>query len=230
MKAFIFDCDGTLIDSEHAHMESWRQALLKRGWDLTPEEYRQLAGIPISAISAQLHQKIQSDSPEAIVEDKNAAFSKFMKQGLPAIERNVQLVKHLIRLKEELGYRLAVASAAPKEEILCHLAHIGILDAMDAVVSGHEDLTHYEDAEGVNKPKPYIYLHAAKLLNLDPAQCMAFEDSGTGSLAAARAGMFTIAVPNPFTLGHDFSCAHTVVAPDEPLELEWLIELSRTQF
>lgn len=124
-----------------------------------------------------------------------------------------------------MGCKLAAASAEHRGEILEHLEHLGILDAMDAVVSGVDDLSDYHDPDGVNKPKPYIYQHAAQLLELDPAECMAFEDSGTGVLAASRAGIFTVAVPNPFTLAHDFSCAHAVFAPDEPLELERLLEL-----
>ncbi len=230
MKGFIFDCDGTLIDSEHAHMASWRLAMMKRGGDLLSEEYHQIAGIPISSISVMLHDKVQFDSAEALAADKSAAFLELMSQGLPAIDRNVRLVERLIQHKKERGYKLAVASAAHREEILAHLAHLGILDAMDAVVSGIDDLNHYQDADGVNKPKPYIYQHTAKLLELEPVQCMAFEDSGTGSLAAARAGMFTIAVPNAFTLAHDFSCAHAVFAPDEALELERLLELYHAQF
>jgi HAD superfamily hydrolase (TIGR01509 family) len=225
MKGIIFDCDGTLVDSEHAHMVSWRAAVLKRGGDLTQDDYLQLAGYPESLISAKLHALTQVDSPEAIAEDKQQEFFKLLQQGIPAMERMVALIRQLIPMKNALNIKLAVASAARKNEVLYHLDRLGIKHAFDAVVSGRDDLFHIHDSEGVNKPKPYIYQHTAELLQLEPSCCMAFEDSGPGVQAAARAGVVAVAVPNAFTLNHDFSPAHHMIGLDETLELEQLLGL-----
>ena len=74
-----------------------------------------------------------------------------------------------------------------------------------------DDLTEYSDPEGVNKPKPYIYLQAAKLLELRPEQCAAIEDSRTGISSAVSAGCIAVAIPNTYTAQQDLSHAHLKV-------------------
>ncbi len=221
MIGIVFDCDGTLIDSEAAHFASWRMAIEKRGGSLTAEEYQQLAGKTGTAISGMLHAKVMFDSPEALRNDKIDYYMQMLrKQEFQPIERTVRFIKELSLIKKELGLKLAVASAARKEEILHNLEHLKILSLFDAIVSGVDDLTDYSDPEGVNKPKPYIYLHAAKLLGLPPAQCVAFEDSATGLLAAVTAGMITIAVPNQVTQLQDFSRADYIIDPATPIDID----------
>jgi beta-phosphoglucomutase len=110
---------------------------------------------------------------------------------------------------------LALASSAPKEEILVNLKQMGLENAFDLIISGSDDLREYVDAEGTNKPKPYIYIESAKRLGISPACCLVFEDTKAGVDAAARAGMVAVAVPNQFTLTHDFSNAHQVISSYE---------------
>lgn len=224
MLGIIFDCDGTLIDSESAHFLSWQKAVHKRGSLFTKEEYFPLAGNTSAYISNKLHEKTKSDSPEALKNDKKDYYLELHHQGISPIERTVSLVRKLSQKKEELGIKLAVASAASKDEILINLRRLGLLHVFDAVVSGVDDLMEYSDPEGVNKPKPYIYLHAAKLLGLAPSQCVAFEDSATGVLAAVRAGMTTFAVPNEFTKFQDFSHATHVIDSSTQIELDDLFQ------
>lgn len=76
------------------------------------------------------------------------------------------------------------------------------------------------DLEGVNKSKPYIYLHAAKLLGFAPQECVAFEDSSPELTAAVRAGLITFAVPNHYTKKQDFSEAEFVISSSTELDLE----------
>lgn len=69
-------------------------------------------------------------------------------------------------------------------------------------------MAEYKDPEGTNKPKPYVYLKAAKMLGIEPRQCIAIEDSRSGISAAVAAGCITVAVPNDFTKRQDLSHAH----------------------
>jgi len=93
-------------------------------------------------------------------------------------------------------------------EIYENLAQIGVSkEAFDAILSGKDDLTHIQDPEGTNKPKPYIYQLAADRLAVKPQECLVFEDTSAGVISAADAGMDVIAVPNEFTKEHDFSRA-----------------------
>ena len=77
------------------------------------------------------------------------------------------------------------------------------------------------------KPAPDIFLLAARLLRVDPAECLVFEDAEKGVIAAHRAGMRCIAVPNDFTRHHDFSMATRVCASLREVNFDLLAELER---
>ncbi len=120
---------------------------------------------------------------------------------------------------------MGVASAALKVEIESHLANLGIRDLFEVVLSGYDDLEGYSDPDGVNKPKPYIYLHAAKLLRVHPTRCIAIEDSYTGVTSAVAAGCITVAVPNHFTKHHDLSRATVRIDTLVNLTVERFLEM-----
>lgn len=217
----IFDCDGTLVDSEGLHFLSWREALDKEGVIITEEDYYPFSGYSNAYVAQQLHGHADLALATKIYEDKKKIYQKKCKNDVLPIERTINFVRQLAEKKEELGIKLAVASAAPKKEILNHLKNLNLLDIFDEVVSGSDDLHgYYKDSEGLNKPKPYIYLHVAYLLGLSPSQCVAFEDSHTGVVAAAAAGILTFAVPNPYTQEHDFSEAAFVIDSSSKIDIE----------
>jgi len=142
---------------------------------------------------------------------------KHQKQGVNAIQPMVDFARRLYENKKRLGLQLGLASSAPAEEILFNLQQIGLADAFDLVISGSDDLDDYIDAEGKNKPKPYIYIEAAKRLQVFPEHCLVFEDASAGVDAAAGAGMIVIAVPNSFTRNQNFPKASIVFSSYEEL-------------
>jgi len=208
IKAVIFDCDGTIVDSENAHYCAWKFALQNQGSDLTIEAYRLYVGNPAETISILLSKKLGKNCADEILKDKRAYFHELQSKGLPPIQDTVDLICKLANKKTNYGFKLGVASAAGKQEILVHLKHHGIEHLFDVIISGRDDLSEYNDPEGHNKPKPYIYLHAAKRLNVEPKECVVIEDSSTGVKAGVDAGCFTIAIPNSYSCYHDFSLAH----------------------
>ncbi len=220
MLGIIFDCDGTLIDSEELHFLSWNEALGKRGVALTREEYFSLSGQSGIYISQKLYKMHALDSAEGIFQDKKISYHALQKKGIPPIERMVRFVRQLVQKKEELGIKMGIASAATKQEILVNLDQLELTEAFEAIVSGADDLAGYSDPEGVNKPKPYIYLHAAKGLGIQPAECVAFEDSAPGVLAAVRAGLITFAVPNAHTKYQDFSSATYCIGEQDEIDVD----------
>ena len=92
------------------------------------------------------------------------------------------------------------------------MKHLKIEHVFDLVLSGKDDIDHYADPEGMNKPKPYIYLEAAKRLGVLPSECVAIEDSYPGVKASSSAGCFTVAVPTEFSSNHDFTAADVTIA------------------
>ena len=221
MIGVIFDCDGTLVNSEGLHFLSWQEAFSKEGVIITEEQYYPFSGHSGIYVAQKLYQGASIALATKIYLDKKRIYRGLCKQEIDPIERTVSFVRQLAERKQELGIKLAVASAAPKKEILNHLKNLGLLSVFDEVVSGSDDLhAHYRDPEGINKPKPYIYLHAAKLLGLEPSQCIAFEDSHTGVISAATAGLITFAVPNIYTQEHDFSRAMFVIDPSTAIDME----------
>lgn len=218
----LFDCDGTLVDSEYFHFLGWKKALVSFGSDLSLEEYYSYVGKSVETNAALFAGKVGSDCQARILEIKRESYRELCLAGVPAIEPAVKLFKELAGNKEKLGIKIGVCSAASKATLLFHMDHLEIEQLCDVILSGQADLGGYSDPEGVNKPKPYIYLHAMKVLGSLPQETIVIEDSVSGIAAAAAAGCFALAVPNDYTRGHDFAGAH--------LRLESLDGLSPEQF
>jgi beta-phosphoglucomutase-like phosphatase (HAD superfamily) len=225
IKAVLFDCDGTLVDSEYAHYLGWKRTLVDLGSDMSLSEYDQYVGKSGQAISKQLAEKIGQDCPELILKRKNQYFLELCKEGLPSIEPTVKFLKCLGIEKESLGIKLAVCSAATKDEIVSHLRHLGVDHLVDIVLSGQEDLGDYCDPEGINKPKPYIYLHAMKRLGVSSDQCVVIEDSATGVEAGVAAKCLTIAIPNEYTHRQDLSQAHLRLESFSDISIERFFQM-----
>ena len=223
VKAIIFDCDGALVDSEHAHYTSWRTALQKQGRDFSVEEYYCYVGRPTEVIAKALSQIIGKECAQQLVKDKLASFFSLQSKGLPPIRHTVDFMHRLIKEKERFNLKLGLASAACKEEIYAHLTSLGIRHLFDVILSGQDDLEEYQDVEGVNKPKPYVYLHAAKLLNVMPSECVVIEDSCSGVTAGSSAGCITIAVPNSYSKAQDFSLADFKIESFAGMDVEMFL-------
>lgn len=225
IKAILFDCDGTLIDSESGHYLGWKAALNLLGHDLTLEEYCSYVGHSPEKVAELLAKKIGYPSWEFILQEKRKHYHVFSKTGIPPISSTVDLLEKLLEAKDALGIKVGVCSASKKENLLAHLHQLGLVDQLDVILSGQDDLSMYVDPEGVNKPKPYIYLHAMKLLNARPSQTIVIEDSVPGVQAGKTAGCLTIAIPNDFTKDHDFFHAHLKLDSLEGMSIEQFFEI-----
>lgn len=208
IKAICFDCDGTIVDSENAHYRAWKHAMQRQGGDLSLEEYYTYVGSPTESIALRLSKRLERDCADEIFKDKCQYFFDLLLKGIPPIQPTLDFILRLAKKREDQGFKLGLASAAKKEEIILHLNHLGISELFDIIISGPDDLHEYQDPEGTNKPKPYIYLHAAKKLNIAASECIVIEDSCTGVRAGIDAGCFTIAIPNSYSRCQDFSLAH----------------------
>ena len=225
IKAVIFDCDGTLIDSEMNHYLAWKEVLARRDVPFSMNEYYSLIGRSGESIAKLFSKQLNNSNFHDLFNEKREAYLKTSQENLSPIHGTVNFLKELAGIKNKLGLKLAVASAATTLELSKNIAYLGVKDMLDEIISGHDDLKGYSDPEGVNKPKPYIYLHTAKLLNVLPEECIVIEDSQSGVAAAVHAGCFTIAAPNPYTKSHDLSLAHKRIESFRDVNVNQFLDL-----
>ncbi|MDE3045489.1 MAG: HAD family phosphatase [Verrucomicrobiota bacterium] len=194
--AVIFDCDGVLVDSGMLHYRAWKEVLKKRGIELSVGEYTPMFGKVSEEMISYLKELKGVELCPCVIEEKRKSFEFFFQEASELfIEEMCEWAK---KIKGQ-GYKTALASAGAHSQIQQYLQSAGLQGVFDVVLSGKDDLGEYKDPEGVNKPKPYIYLKAAKLLSVEPSDCLVFEDSWAGVLAGKEAGMYVVAVPYPFT-------------------------------
>jgi len=108
---------------------------------------------------------------------------------LPGVERYIADAKRL-------GLQVGLASSSGSEWVKGHLKRVGLIEHFEYIRCA-EDVTR-------TKPDPELYQAVLKVMNVEPHEAIAFEDSANGALAAKRAGMYCVAVPNPMTCGLNF--------------------------
>ncbi len=163
------------------HFLAWKQAFHNHGVAFTLERFYALAGMPSDRIIRILSEEsgVPLD-PQALSVEKEENFLKLIDQ-VPPVARVVELAR-----SEKGRRKLAVASGGFRWVIDQQLAHIGLGDWFDAIVTA-------EDTE-LHKPHPDVFLEAARQLGVRPENCLVFEDAELGLEAARRAGMASIDV------------------------------------
>jgi HAD superfamily hydrolase (TIGR01509 family) len=182
MTAVIFDCDGTLVDSEPLARTAWEQALAPYGYAVADADIEATVGLPYERTHA--HYAARVELPPA-----RDFWSLFSTELYSLIDNGLVVFEDAVGAARELrgrGIPLAVASSSPRERLHRTLRRAELLDVFDVTVAGDEV------ARG--KPEPDMFLVAAERLGVAPADCVAIEDSPPGVAAAVAAGMTTVAV------------------------------------
>ncbi|MBS0186284.1 MAG: HAD family phosphatase [Proteobacteria bacterium] len=204
--AFIFDCDGILVDTEYLKYLAWKKAFETFQISFEEEDYLPLVGYSSQEIAQKFQEKAMKEFViEDVIKIKEAEYRCLQDKKVPLFKDALVFLRKIIALKREKNIKVAIASSAPHEEIHRNLKAMGLFpETFDLIISGHDDLSHIKDPTGVNKPKPYIYTLCSEKLNVTPEECVVFEDTHAGVMAALTAGLDVIAVPNRFTASHDF--------------------------
>ena len=184
-KAVIWDMDGVIADTGPYHFKAWQEVFQKRGITFTEEDFRHYFGQRNDTIIRNVLGKGLSPSEvDAIVDEKEINYRQRVRQNIKPLPGAIKLLKSL----SEYGFKIALASSAPMENIQLVTQGLGINNYFHSIVSGR-DVT-----EG--KPSPQGFLLAAKKLGIAPQNCIIIEDAVAGVTAAKRAGMRCIAVTN----------------------------------
>ncbi|MDR1169819.1 MAG: HAD family phosphatase [Prevotellaceae bacterium] len=178
MIAVIFDMDGVLVDNAHFHERAFAEYFSRFGITLAPEMF----GRGNEELMAELFPDESRERRLELAVGKEAYYRQIY-------EPHIKPVAGLVELLEDLKNNhipLAVGSSAPVENINFVLDKLHIRHYFDAVVVA----AMVQKA----KPAPDIYLKAAELLNINPGNCIVFEDALAGIAAAQSAGMKVVAV------------------------------------
>lgn len=183
-KGFLFDCDGTLIDSMPLHYRGWQHAIDEQGVEYVfPEDaYYRMAGMETTKVTAWL-----SAACGAVLDAEQMAESKrdFYTRHLGEIQA-IPTVADFAR-RVSATHPLAIVTGGTRRIIKQALESTGLSDLFEHIVT-------YEDVEN-GKPAPDMFLLAAERLGVPPASCLVFEDGQPGVDGALAAGMQVVWVP-----------------------------------
>jgi beta-phosphoglucomutase len=182
-RAVLWDLDGTLVDSEEYHWLAWRDSMAAEGVPITHEQFLKSFGLRNDTIVPGWIPGASGETIVRIGDAKEQLYRRLVREGglkpLPGAREWIE------RLASD-GWRHAIASSAPRENVDTMLAVLGLAAWFQAIVSA-EDVT-------LGKPDPQVFLTAAARLGSSPAQSIVVEDAPAGVEAARRAGMPSIGV------------------------------------
>lgn len=184
IKAAIFDKDGTLFDTEHYYQEAWVTASKEMGFELTDEIRSALFG----RSGKDQIQKFNDVCPSVDGERFVSRFSEMAQNDI--MNATIHCKPGVIEILDYFQSKkipMAVASGGSRWLIQKNLMDSHLADYFTAISSGLE--VKY------SKPYPDVFLDACDRLGKSPCECIVFEDSPNGVLAAHRAGCYTVLIP-----------------------------------
>lgn len=178
----IFDMDGVLVDTGWAHRQAWFDLAAQEELAMSDEFFRNTFGMQNNAILPLLRPGISVQEMERLADWKERRYRE-------VVQKRPELAPGVIALLKDLkqqGFRLAVGSSAPPENLDIFWNGAGLQDYFDARVTNEE--------VPKSKPSPDTFLRAAEKLGLAPARCAVIEDAVPGVQAGRAAGMTVVAV------------------------------------
>jgi beta-phosphoglucomutase len=183
MKALLFDLDGTLIDSMPHHHSAWVEWHARRGVVMDPTHlFAGTAGRSNAELLADLFPANSAAEHVVMADDKEAIYREFATERLELIAG----AREFALAARAAGRKLAVCTASTLPNMALAFERHGIDGWVDTITSPADGLR--------GKPHPDIFLEAARRLNVDPADCVVFEDAPLGVEGARRAGMKAVAL------------------------------------
>ncbi len=190
--AYIFDLDGVLVDTAELHYRAWRRLAHELGYELSAEHNERLKGVSRDeSLSIVLSLGGIEASPaerERLSSRKNAWYVESL-AGLGPADA-LPGAMGFVRAAREAGIKTALASASRNASLIVQA--LGMRELFDAIVDGNSGCAA--------KPRPDIFLEAARLINAEPASSVVFEDAVAGIEAALGGGFRAIGLGLPENL------------------------------
>ena len=183
--AYLFDCDGTIVDSMPLHYVAWKKSLGEWNCEFGEELFYAWGGRPTDEIIASLNLRDGLSMP---VEDVARRKEEFYFAMLPELKVVPEVLEHIVAQHGRIPF--AVVSGSARDSVTASLEVLKLLDRFDTLVCAGEYTK--------SKPDPEAFLLAASKLGVAPANCLVFEDTTMGIQAATAAGMASVKVPPPW--------------------------------
>ncbi|WYP26632.1 HAD family phosphatase [Alkalihalobacillus sp. FSL W8-0930] len=212
MKAFIFDMDGVIVNSEPHHVEVEIATAKRYGATITEDDLAEYTGMVSEDMWGRVKEKhgLTGEIKDILTHAHTEKLKRLKESDLTPIEGIPGLMQKL----SERNIPMAVASSSPREYIEAVLQKFNIEDHFTSVISGEE--------VNQGKPAPDIYLETAAVLGIDPKDCVVLEDSHNGARAAKAAGMTCIGYAAPDAGDQDLSITDTVVQAIDEIDVDQL--------
>ncbi len=187
-KAILFDVDGTLLDTEKVYMRAWVKAGAAFGYTIPLEALLQTRAVNAQVARACFQKYCGTDFPYDSIRKERVRISEEIIANTSAEVLLKPFAGETLRYLRAHGYTLAAASSTDYATTCAHLEHVGIIGLFAAVVCG--------DMVQRGKPMPDIFLKAAELCDVRPAECVVVGDTPADVFAGTAAGMEVILIPD----------------------------------
>ena len=185
--AFIFDMDGVLVDSNPTHKIALKQFCKKHGYDLSETDLREkIYGRTNRDWLLNLFGNLNEETIRAYAEEKEALFRELYVDIKP-----LDGLHSFLKKLDANGIPLAIATSAPRANVDFTISKTGITHFFPIILD--------DSFVTKGKPDPQIYLKSAAALGMPSGQCVVFEDSLSGVMAAKRAGCKVVGVTTTHT-------------------------------
>ena len=231
LRALLFDVDGTLAETEEVHRQCFNQAFSEAGldWEWSAELYEKL--LAVTGGKERIRHYLETYRPEFLRDYHRAEGLDTFIAGLHKAKTRIYTetvahggvplrpgVRRLLEGARAAGLRMAIATTTTPDNVTALLKASVAPDAeswFEVIAAG--------SMVPKKKPAPDIYFFAMEAMGLRPEECLAFEDSENGLIAARAAGLKTLVTVSDYTRTHDFSGAALLLdhlgEPDRPFQV-----------
>ena len=185
-KGFIFDLDGVIVDTAKYHFLAWKKLANEIGIDFTETQNEQLKGVSrvrsLEKILSWGNITLEETKFNELMGKKNDDYLTYI-ASMDESEILPDVVKVLDFLSNH-NQRMSLGSASKNAREI--LTRVNLLDRLDAIVDGND--------VSKAKPDPEVFLIAAEKMDVEPNECIVFEDAVAGVQAANAANMISIGI------------------------------------
>jgi len=185
-RGIIFDMDGLMFDTEKLYFNAWIVAFKEKGYTIDPHLFMDILGFTIEDIKSIFLKFLDNEAEFYYLKglrDEHVA-KHLATYGVPVKPGLTELLDYL-KAKQ---YKMTIATSSEREKASFYLGQTKVADYFDQIVC--------REMVERGKPEPEIFLKACEIIDIDPPECLALEDSPAGILAAYRAGVKPVMIPD----------------------------------